>query len=51
VSRGQCQDRQRGRYHKCFTCAHNNAYTAVNGTAATAQPAAAPARREAVRAG
>jgi hypothetical protein len=25
VSQGQCQDRQRGRYHKCFTCVHNNA--------------------------
>ncbi len=28
----QCQDRQRGRYHKCYTCAHNNAYVAVHGT-------------------
>jgi len=31
VSQGQCQDRQRGQYHKCFTCAYNNAYVAVNG--------------------
>ena len=31
VSKGQCQDRQRGRYHKCFTCAYNNAYVAVHG--------------------
>lgn len=31
VSAGQCQDRQRGRYHKCFTCAFNNAYVAVHG--------------------
>ena len=31
VTRGTCQDRQRGRYHKCFTCAYNNAYVAVNG--------------------
>jgi hypothetical protein len=27
----QCQDRQRGRYHKCFTCAYNNAYVVVHG--------------------
>jgi len=31
VNSGQCQDRQRGRYHKCFTCVHNNAYVAVHG--------------------
>ena len=31
VSVEQCQDRQRGRYHKCFTCVHNNAYVAVHG--------------------
>lgn len=31
VSRGQCQDRQRGRYHKCFTCAFNNAYVEQHG--------------------
>ena len=31
VSAGQCQDRQRGHYHKCFTCAHNNAYVAAHG--------------------
>jgi hypothetical protein len=28
VTAGQCQDRQRGLYHKCFTCAFNNAYVA-----------------------
>jgi hypothetical protein len=28
----KCQDRQRGRYHKCYTCAHNNAYVAAHGT-------------------
>ncbi len=40
VSAGQCQDRQRGSYHKCFTCAHNNAYVAKNGkpTAGSATP-------------
>ena len=31
VSKGQCQDRQRGRYHKCFTCAYNNAYVSAHG--------------------
>ncbi len=31
VTGGQCQDRQRGAYHKCFTCAYNNAYVAVHG--------------------
>ncbi len=31
VTQGQCQDRQRGQYHKCFTCAYNNAYVAKNG--------------------
>ncbi len=31
VHAGQCQDRQRGQYHKCFTCAWNNAYVAQHG--------------------
>jgi hypothetical protein len=31
VTQTQCQDRQRGQYHKCFTCAYNNAYVALNG--------------------
>lgn len=31
VSATQCQDRQRGLYHKCFTCAYNNAYVAAHG--------------------
>jgi len=31
VDAAQCQDRQRGHYHKCFTCAHNNAYVSKNG--------------------
>ncbi|MCK6445823.1 MAG: hypothetical protein L6Q99_05470 [Planctomycetes bacterium] len=25
VTKAMCQDRQRGHYHKCFTCVHNNA--------------------------
>ncbi len=31
VSIALCQDRQRGRYHKCYTCAHNNALAANQG--------------------
>lgn len=40
VTQGQCQDRQRGHYHKCFTCAYNNAFVAKNGKPL---PANAPA--------
>lgn len=46
VTAAQCQDRQRGAYHKCFTCAFNNAYVAAHGRpdAAARKPApAAPA--------
>jgi hypothetical protein len=47
VTPGQCQDRQRGHYHKCWTCAHNNALVKVSGPvlpkpAALAPVAAAP---------
>jgi hypothetical protein len=31
VTDGQCQDRQRGHYHKCFTCAFNNVYVQAHG--------------------
>jgi len=31
VDRSRCQDRQRKRYHKCFTCAWNNNYVALHG--------------------
>jgi len=31
VSNGQCQDRQRGHYHKCFTCAWNNSWVSARG--------------------
>ena len=31
VDRARCQDRQRKRYHKCFTCAWNNNYVAAHG--------------------
>lgn len=59
VSVEQCQDRQRGRYHKCFTCAHNNAYVAIHGAHQPAAPedvalepeeAAVAADREAAKA-
>ena len=42
VTAAQCQDRQRGHYHKCFTCAFNNAFVAKNGRPATAAAAEAP---------
>lgn len=41
VNEGQCQDRQRGHYHKCFTCAWNNLYAGVHG-----RPAASEGTRE-----
>ncbi len=31
VSQGRCQSRQRGQYHKCFTCSYANAYVAKFG--------------------
>ena len=39
VTAQQCQDRQRGRYHKCFTCLFNNAYVAKHGMPGTASHA------------
>jgi hypothetical protein len=44
VTQGQCQDRQRGQYHKCFTCAYNNAYVAKNGRPVVTTPAEPEAR-------
>ena len=44
----QCQDRQRGQYHKCFTCVHNNAWVATKGKtprAAEAAPADSSPKR------
>ena len=46
VNASQCQDRQRGHYHKCFTCVHNNAYVAKHGKAVPA-----PAERRKVQVG
>lgn len=31
VDRARCQERQRKRYHKCFTCAWNNSYVGLHG--------------------
>lgn len=31
VDQARCQERQRQRYHKCFTCALNNSYVATHG--------------------
>jgi hypothetical protein len=31
VDRARCQERQRQRYHKCFTCAWNINYVSVHG--------------------
>lgn len=39
VNQGQCQDRQRGQYHKCFTCVYNNAYVQKNGQPVRTAPA------------
>ena len=47
VSPGQCQDRQRGHYHKCFTCVHNNAYVSRRGVPVEA-PKLALAKKERV---
>lgn len=52
VTRGQCQDRQRGQYHKCFTCAFNNAYVQKHGEPTLEAPAErTPDENVAARAG
>lgn len=38
VSLTQCQDRQRGRYHKCFTCVYNNAWASSQVSSRKATP-------------
>ena len=48
VTLDQCQDRQRGRYHKCFTCVYNNAYVAIHGLPQPTQPERAPVENEEV---
>ena len=47
VIANQCHDRQRGHYHKCFTCAWNNAWSRSHG----APLAAAVERRSFIRTG
>ena len=45
VTQQACQDKQRGRFHKCFTCAFNNAYVAAHGLpdpVSAGKPAPAP---------
>ena len=46
----RCQERQRQRYHKCFTCAFNNNYVAKHGLPEP-QAAEAKADETAVKAG
>jgi len=43
VTAPQCQDRQRGHYHKCWTCVHNNAIAGKNGHVGS-KPAAVAAQ-------
>ncbi|MAF65027.1 MAG: hypothetical protein CMJ84_05115 [Planctomycetes bacterium] len=52
LSTAQCQGRQRKLYHKCFTCAFNNARVAAHGLpeaagAADSRPDRRPARQPA----
>lgn len=42
VTQGTCQDRQRNRYHKCYTCAFNNVRVSLYGLPQPASAAAAP---------
>ena len=44
VTTEACQDKQRGRFHKCYTCAFHNAYVAEHGLPEprTGQQAPAP---------
>ena len=48
VGVSQCQDRQRGHYHKCFTCAYNNQLVASRGVPG---PAEGPREKRVVRVG
>ncbi|MCZ6598101.1 MAG: hypothetical protein O7B99_10715 [Planctomycetota bacterium] len=45
IDRETCQERQRGHYHKCFTCVHQNG--AEPAPAAAARGPAVPAGRSA----
>lgn len=43
VDRKRCQERQRQRYHKCFTCAWNNDRVALHGEPQPVVETSAPA--------
>lgn len=42
VTEPECQSRQRGMFHRCFSCAHNNAWVARNGPIRNAVAATEP---------
>ncbi len=44
VTSATCLERQRGGYHKCFTCAYNHAYVAQHGLPVEPAAAASPLR-------
>jgi len=53
VTEPECQSRQRGMFHRCFTCAYNNSWVARNGPPRraeaapdTASPASVSVERE-----
>ena len=45
VTKTMCQDRQRGLYHKCFMCVHNNARSDVSKLAVAAFAKLSPATK------
>jgi hypothetical protein len=51
VTQAQCQDRQRGHYHKCWTCMHNNAIAPGNGQLAPKPAAAVESTKREMRVG
>ena len=46
VSKGKCQSRQRGMFHKCFSCAWLNSRVAANGPPELTPPAPEPVERK-----
>jgi hypothetical protein len=52
VTESECQSRQRGMFHRCFTCAYNNTWVARHGLPAVEEVAPSPAEaREAASEG
>ncbi|MBI5434834.1 MAG: hypothetical protein IT453_08195 [Planctomycetes bacterium] len=45
VTKAMCQERQRGLYHKCFMCVHNNARGETGKNAAQALAKLSPATK------